>query len=97
MQIQLAAEAFLRGCRNSGNAFDVLNKAPKTLSAAFEMVTCQEHNYRATVGRDYYQLKKKRARCVTWIDESDDNSSIEEDQEVLNAQRVQRPKYVTFE
>lgn len=46
------------------------------------MVTCQEHNYRATVGRDYDQLKKERARRVTWIDESDDTSSIEEGQEV---------------
>lgn len=61
------------------------------------MVSCQEHNYRSTVGRDYDQLKKERARHVTWIDESDDNSSIREDQEVLNAQRVQRPTYVTIE
>lgn len=97
MQDQLAAKAFLRVYRNSRIAFDVLNKAPKTLNAAIEMVTCQEHNYRATVGRDYDQLKKERARRVTWIDESDDNSSIEEDQEVLNAQRVQRPTYVTIE
>lgn len=51
MQNQLAAEAFLRGYRNSRIAFDVLNKAPKTLNAAVEMVTCREHNYRATVGR----------------------------------------------
>lgn len=49
------------------------------------------------MGKDYDQLKKERARRVTWIDESDDNSSIEEDQEVLNAQRVQRPTYVTIE
>lgn len=95
MQDQLAAEVFLRGYRNS--RIDVLNKAPKTLNAAIEMVTCQEHNYRATVGRDYDQLKKERAMRVTWIDESDDNSSIEGDQEVLNAQRVQRPTYVTIE
>lgn len=97
MQDQLAAEAFLRGYRNSRIAFDVLNKAPRTLIAAIEMVTCQEHNYRASVGRDYDQLKKESARRVTWIDESDDNSSIEEDQEVLNAQSMQRPTYVTIE
>lgn len=45
------------------------------------------------MGRDYDQLKKERGWRVTWIDESDDNSSIEEDQEVLNARRVQRPTY----
>lgn len=49
------------------------------------------------MGREYDQLKKERARRVTWIDESDDKSSMEEDQEVLNAQRVQRPTYVTIE
>lgn len=49
------------------------------------------------MGRDYDQLKKERTKRVTWIDESDDNSSIEEDQEVLNAQRVQRPTYVTID
>lgn len=58
MQDQLAAKAFLRVYRNSRIAFDVLNKAPKTLNAAKEMVTCQEHNYRATVGRDYDQPKR---------------------------------------
>lgn len=97
MQDQLAAEAFLRGYRNSRIAFDVLNKAPKTMNAAIEMVTCQKHNYRATVGRDYDQLKKKRARRVTWIDESYDNLSIKEDQKVVGAQRVQRPTYVAIE
>lgn len=49
------------------------------------------------MGQDYDQLKKERARRVTWIDESDDNSSIEEDQEVMNVQRVQKPTYVTIE
>lgn len=39
MQDQLATQAFLRGYRNSRIAFDVLNKAPKTLNAAIEMVT----------------------------------------------------------
>lgn len=37
----------------------MLNKAPKTLNAAIEMVTRKEHNYRATVGRDNDQLKKE--------------------------------------
>lgn len=49
------------------------------------------------MGLDYDQLKKEMARLGTWIDESDDNSSIEEDQGVLNAQRVQRDTYVTIE
>lgn len=73
MQDQLAAEAFLRCYRNSMIAFDVLNKAPKTLNAAIEMVTCKEHNYRVTVGQDYDHLKEESPRCVTLIDESDDN------------------------
>lgn len=73
MQDQLAEEAFFRCYRNSRIAFDVLNKAPKTLNTAIEMVTCQERNYRATVGRDYDHLKEESARCVTLIDESDDN------------------------
>lgn len=63
MQDQLAAEAFLRYYRNYRIAFDVLNKAPKTRNAAIEMVTCQEHNYRTTVGRDYDQLKKKEDKA----------------------------------
>lgn len=63
MQDQLAADAFLRDYRNYRIAFDVLNKAPKTLNAAIEMVTCQEHIYRTTVGRDYDQLKKKEGKA----------------------------------
>lgn len=55
MQDQLAAE----GYRNFRISFDVLNKGPRTLNAAIKMVTCQEHNYRATVGQDYDQLRKK--------------------------------------
>lgn len=47
------------------------------------------------MGRDCDQLKKERTRRVTWIDKSDDKSSIEKDKEVLNVQRVQRPTYLT--
>lgn len=39
MQDHQAAEGFVRGYRDSRIAFDVLNKAPKTLNAAIEMVT----------------------------------------------------------
>lgn len=41
--------------------------------------------------------KDEIARRATWIDESDDNSWIEEDQGVMNAQIVKRSTYVTIE
>lgn len=44
-------------------AINVFNKAPKTLNAAIEMVTRQEHNYRATVGLDNDQPKKESKAC----------------------------------
>ena len=36
MQDQLASEAFLRGYRNSRIAYDLLNRAPRTLNDALE-------------------------------------------------------------
>ena len=58
MPDQLAAEAFVRGYRNSRIAYYTLNRAPKTLNYALELVTSQEHNYKATLGRDYDQQKR---------------------------------------
>ena len=72
MQDQLAAESFLRGYRNSRIAYDVLNRNPKTLNEAIELVTYQEHNYRATVGRDNDYQRQERTRRVTWTYDSDD-------------------------
>ena len=99
MQDQLAAEAFLRGYRNSRIAYDVLNRAPRTLNDALELVTSQEHNYKATIGRDYDQQKRERARRVSWAEETDESTcaASEEEPEILGAQRVQRPTYVTIE
>ena len=99
MQDQLAAEAFLRGYRNSRIAYDVLNRAPRTLNDALELVTSQEHNYKATLGRDYDQQKRERARRVSWAEETDESTcaALEEEPEILGAQRVQRPTYVTIE
>ena len=46
MQDQLGAEAFMRGYRNSRIASDVLNRAPRTVNEAVELVTSKEHNYK---------------------------------------------------
>ena len=99
MQDQLAAEAFLRGYRNSRIAYDVLNRAPRTRNDALELVTSQEHNYKATLGRDYDQQKRERARRVSWAEETDESTcaASEEELEILGAQRVQRPTCVTIE
>ena len=90
MQDQLAAEAFLRGYRNSRIAYVVFNRAPRTLNDAIELVTSQEHNYKATIGRDYDQQKRERARRVSWAEETDASTcaAFEEEPEILGAQRV---------
>jgi hypothetical protein len=60
-------------------------------------VTYQEHNYRATVGRDYDQQRRERTRRVAHTDESDQEALLEENLEVLGAQRIQRPTYLSME
>ncbi|XP_061191756.1 uncharacterized protein LOC133199998 [Saccostrea echinata] len=97
MQDQLAAESFLRGYRNTRIAYDVLNRNPKTLNEAIELVTYQEHNYRATVGRDNDYQKRERTRRVTWTDDSDDDFPPDDDAETLGVQRIQKPSYITME
>ena len=74
MKDLLAAEAFLSGYRKSRVAYDVLNRAPRTLNDALELVTSQEHNYKATLGRDYDQQKRKRARGVSLAEETDEST-----------------------
>ena len=99
MKDQLAAKSFLRGYRNSRIVYDVLNRAPRTRNDALELVTSQEHNYKATLGRDYDQQKRERARRVSWAEETDESTcaALEEEPEILGAQRVQRPTCVTIE
>jgi hypothetical protein len=55
------------------------------LNEAIELVTYQEHNYRATVGEDY--TRKERTGRVAHTDEPDLEALLEEDSEVLGAQR----------
>ena len=90
MQDQLAAEAFLKGYKNTKIAYDVLNKKPTTLNEALEMVTFQEHNFKATIGRPQDLLKRDNARRVSWIDE------IESDEDV-NVRRMNSQAYTTMD
>ena len=76
MQDQLAAEAFLKGYKNTKIAYDVLNKKPTTLNEALEMVTFQEHNFKATIGRPRELLKRDNARRVSWIDEMESDEDV---------------------
>ena len=76
MQDQLAAEAFLKGYKNTKIAYDVLNKKPTTLNEALEMVTFQEHNFKATIGRPQELLKRDNARRVSWIDEIESDEDV---------------------
>ena len=46
-EANLLRRLFLKGYKNTKIAYDVLNKKPTTLNEAFEMVTFQEHNFKA--------------------------------------------------
>ena len=86
MQDQIAAEAFLRGYRNSRIANYALDRAPRTLNDALELVTSQEHTYKATLGRNYDQRERER---------NDESTSatleLEDNPEIFSIQRVKRP------
>ena len=86
MQNRHAEEVFPRGYRNLTIAYDVLNRIPRTLNDALELVTSQEHNYKAK-GRDYDQQNRERARRVSWAEEMDEitRSASEEEPETLSA------------
>ncbi|MES9879517.1 MAG: retroviral-like aspartic protease family protein, partial [Sedimenticola sp.] len=85
---ELAAEAFLRGFRNSKHAYEAMNRNPTTLNEALEIVTALEHNYKATMARD----SRDSTRRVTWEAESDKQFSNEHDVRRINPQ----PTYVTM-
>ncbi|KAK3097999.1 hypothetical protein FSP39_015198 [Pinctada imbricata] len=67
LQEELAAEAFLKGYRNSRVGYEALNKAPKTVSEALDIVVQLQHNYKATVGRDTEM--RRSSRRVSWEDQ----------------------------
>ena len=67
LQEELAAEAFLKGYRNSRVGYEALNKAPKTISEALDIVVQLQHNYKATVGRETEM--RRSSRRVSWEDE----------------------------
>ena len=56
--LEMPDQAFVRGYCNSRIAYYAFNRAPRTLNDALELVTSQEHNYKATLGRDYDQQKR---------------------------------------
>ena len=60
LQEELAAEAFLKGYRNSRVGYEALNKAPKTISEALDIVVQLQHNFKATVGRDAEMRRSSR-------------------------------------
>ena len=75
-QEEFAAEAFLRVYRSPSVGYHCINREPKTLAEAQELVDAYEHNYRATVGQA--EQTKGRARRICFADEHH-NSSDEED------------------
>ena len=52
-----------------------------------------------TLGRGYDQPKRGQARRVSWAEETDESTcaATEEEPQILGAQRVQRPTFVTIE
>ena len=85
-QEEFAAEAFLRVYRSPNVGYHCINREPKTLAEAQELVDAYEHNYRATVGQA--EQTKGRARRVCFADEHH-NSSDEEDS---TARQIRTPR-----
>jgi len=67
MQDEIAAESLLKGLKNKKIAFEALNQRPLTLHDAIDKVITLEHNFSATMGRDY---DSKPARRVSWSESS---------------------------
>ena len=70
----------------------MLNKKPTTLNEAIELVTFQEHNFKATVGRDQELFKRERTRRVSWMDEVENVSDDE-----VDVRRMDTQSYVTLD
>jgi len=88
---QIAADAFLKGLRNQKVAYEVMNRDPVSLDEAQRLVSSYEHNFKATLGRDFDL--KGRTRRVSWADQDMDS---DEEAPALQSRRVQsQPGYVT--
>ncbi|KAG1941072.1 hypothetical protein F2P79_016231 [Pimephales promelas] len=68
---QIAADAFLKGLRNQKVAYEVMNRDPVSLDEAQRLVSSYEHNFKATLGRDFDL--KGRTRRVSWADQDMDS------------------------
>ncbi|CAG2253447.1 unnamed protein product [Mytilus edulis] len=89
LQEELAAEHFLKGHKNPKIAYEALNRQPKTVSSALDIVVQLQHNYHATMGRDVDFNTKQRSRRVTWKDENDeDENSYDQYEEVENVRQL---------
>ncbi|RXN38748.1 Retrovirus-related Pol polyprotein from transposon 412 [Labeo rohita] len=87
---QIAADAFLKGLRNQKVAYEVMNRDPLLLDEAQRLVSSYEHNFKATLGRDFDQ--RGRTRRVSWADLDMDS---DEEPQALQSRRVQTQGYVT--
>ncbi|VDI31122.1 Hypothetical predicted protein [Mytilus galloprovincialis] len=88
-QEELAAEHFLKGHKNLKIAYEALNRQPKTVSSALDIVVQLQHNYHATLGRDADFNTKQRSRRVTWKDENDqDENSYDQYEEMENVRQL---------
>ena len=68
---EIAAEAFLKGFKNTKLAYEAINKRPSSLNEALEVVTFLEHNYKATVERDLVE----KTRRVTFETKTEDENA----------------------
>ena len=62
----------MKGHKNPKIAYEALNRQPKTVASALDIVVQLQHNYQATLGRDYDYNTKQRSRRVSWKDESEE-------------------------
>lgn len=81
LQEEIAAESFLKGYKNAKIGYEALNKMPKTISEALDVVIQLQHNFRATIGRENVQFQR-HSRRVSWQEDlcnidSEEGSSCE--------------------
>ncbi|CAC5383975.1 unnamed protein product [Mytilus coruscus] len=87
LQEELAAEHFLIGHTNLKLAYEALNRQPKTVSSALDIVVQLQHNYHATLGRDVDYNTKQRSRRVTWKYENDEEENSNDQLPLQHNQR----------
>lgn len=92
LQEELAAEHFLKGLKNAKIAYEVLSRQPKTVATALDLVVQLQHNYQATLGRDYEYNARQRSRRVTWKEDSIEEKFCEDRyEECDNIRQVTTP------